>query len=643
MLLSFAVCRVSGQSRYDAHAAFAPLFYPHDGTACRSVSGAPGPAYWQNRADYEVAARFDTARKTVTGEVTITYTNESPDTLSFLWLYLDQNIDAIGSRASRMKGPGSGNATAGFRLDQVAVQQGDRLSSVPYLVDGTRMRISLPHPLAPHGSVCRLNIRYAYKLLPSGGSGRSGYLDTRDGRIFEVSYWYPRLCVYDDLRGWNTLPFLGDGEFYMDYGSIDYRITLPSGMLVAGAGKLVNADEVLTSLALHRLETARRSDSTILIRDPTRGEPATRPGDGGMLRWHFHMDSTRDVAWAASAAFVWDAARIRLPGGDSAVAMSFYPRESRGDSRWGRATEYLRYSVEAFSRSWYKYPYPVAINVAGPVGGMEFPGITFDWWKEGDKGLFALVSHEIGHSWYPMIVGSNERRNAWMDEGFNTFIDLYAQAAFHRGEYAPKRDGEYAPRGGNPAEEIIPYITRPGIAPVASLADALPGRDVHPLEYFKTAFGLVLLRDVILGAERFDYALRQYTRDWAYKHPSPWDFFREINNATGEDLSWFWRGWVLHNWTVDEAVKDVRYVGGNPARGALITLENLGEMPMPAPIRIVDAGDSTRSYTLPVEIWQRGARWTFRVNTSRQLKRVEVDPAHILPDTDRSNNTWIAP
>lgn len=623
--------------RYDAHEAFAPMFYTAGANRFRSANGAPGPEYWQNRTDYKIVARFDTASKLISGKVQIDYTNNSPDSLSFLWLALDQNIDRADSRANaRNQPPGTADRSPGFHLGQVRVTQNGRTYDADYVVNDTRMQIRLPQALPPSGGKIQLDIQYGFTLQQSGGGGRSGYLDTKNGRLFEVSYWYPRLCVYDDLRGWNTLPFLGS-EFYMEYGDIDYQLSLPAGMIVAGSGALMNAKEVLTPEEIGRLDAARGSDKTLVIRRP--GEQATKTASG-TLSWHFQMKNTRDVAWAASAAFQWDAAKINLPEGKNALAMSLYPAESAADSSWGRATEYLKHSVEIFSRQWYPYPYPVAINVGGPVGGMEFPGITFDWWKSKNKGLFALLSHEIGHNWFPMLVGSNERRNAWMDEGFNTFIDIYAQQQFNHGEYAPKRDGEYAPNGGNPAEEIVPVITQPGIAPIMTPADGLPSKDVHPLEYFKTAFGLVLLREIILGPDRFDYAFRKYTHDWAFKHPAPTDFFHEIENAAGEDLAWFWRGWFIDNWQLDQAVTAVKYVDNDPAKGALITIENLGKMPMPVLVKITGTNGESKRLQLPVEIWQRGGTWTFEVRTTGKIKTVVLDPDKQLPDVNRANNTW---
>lgn len=619
--------------QYDPYQAFAPGFYTRQGNPYRSADGAPGPQYWQNRADYTVHARFDTATLRLSGDVLIHYTNNSPDTLPFLWLELDQNYDRPAMLQQIERGellpP---DTSAGFIF--YAVQSGGK--DLHYLVNGTRMQVWLPQPLAPHQEI-HLKITYAYHLLPRSGGDRSGYLDTRRGRIYEFSYWYPRMCVYDDLHGWNTLPFLGEGEFYMDYGNIDYTLTVPAGLLVVGSGALQNAGDILTPLELQRLEKARQSDQTVLIRQLN--EPATR-ARGGEVSWHFRMENTRDAAWAMSSAFIWDAARILLPDGKSALAMSVYPEESAGDSAWGRATEYLKGAVEIFSRQWFPYPYPVAINVAGPVGGMEFPGITFDYWKEKGKDLWALLAHEIGHNWFPMIVGSDERRHAWMDEGFNTFIDVYASEIFHHGEYAPKRDGEYAPHGGNPADELIPFMTNPGVPPIITHADVIPPQYLHPVEYFKTAYGLVLLRELILGHQRFDSAFRIYIRRWAYKHPSPDDFFRTMENVSGEDLSWFWRGWFQHNWLLDQAIARVNYVQNDPSKGALLTLENLRQMVMPVVLKVTLQNDDTLRYRLPVEIWQQGAQYQVKLPTRVPIRQVEIDPDHQLPDVDRKNNVW---
>lgn len=660
--LIFSGITVYAQSKYDAHAAFAPIFYPHNGNQYRSSDGSPGADYWQNSADYNVHVKFDTSSKLISGEVKITYTNTSPHNLSYVWLELDQNLDKKDSRSNNIRNPapaplvppkGGEGSDRGFHIYKIEViENGKSVILNDYIINDTRMQVWLPEELKAKGGKLQMMISYDYTLQRSGGGGRSGYLNTKNGVIYEVSYWYPRVEVYDDLAGWNTLPFLGGGEFYLDYGNIDYTVTLPAGMIVAGAGKLMNPQEVLTSNEIQQLDKAGHSDKTLIIYTPENGAAATRAPfsipakvgkEGDWLTWHFHMNNTRDVAWAASTAFIWDAARVNLPEGKSSLAMSFYPVESKSDSSWGRATEYTKGAVEIFSKGWFPYPYPTAVSIAGPVGGMEYPGLTFDWWKSRTKSLYAVLSHEIGHSWFPMIVGSDERRYAWMDEGFNTFIDIYAQQEFNHGEYAPKRDGEYAPGGGNPAEEIVPFITGKDVPPIMTFADAIPDNYVHPLEYFKTAFGLVLLREVILGHERFDKAFRKYIGDWAYKHPSPWDFFREMDDNAGENLAWFWRGWFFHNWQLDQAVEDVKYVDDDPSKGGLITIENFGKMPMPVMVEVKESNGNVEHYKLPVETWEQGAIHTFKVNTTSALKSVILDPDKKLPDVNRENNVWNAP
>lgn len=635
---------LSAQTAYNAQEAFAPEFYPWAANNIRGADGAPGPDYWQNEANYHVAATLDTEARKLSGEVTIEYINHSPASLPFLWLELDQNMDGGDSRYHRMNQPASETSTTnGFHFAAVEQSEGGPWSPVDYLVDDTRMQVRLAQPLHADGGKIRLRFKFDYQLLDSGGGGRSAILTTSNGPIYEVSYWYPRMCVFDDVHGWDTLPFLGSGEFYADYGNVDYRVTVPRGMVVAGAGELLNADEVLPAAAIERLAQARNSDETVFIRAPDEvHEAAAQPVTDGNVTWHFRMKRTRDVAWAASRAFVWDAARINLPNNQRALAMSFYPVESQGGNSWGRATEYLKHSVEIFSTNWFAYPYPVAINVAGQVGGMEFPGLTFDGWQAEGKSLWSLLSHEIGHTWFPMVVGSNERRHAWMDEGFNTFVDIYASEKFNHGEYAPKRDGEYAPKGDNPAEEIVPLMMSSNIPPIMSLADTFSGPDLHPVEYFKTAFGLVLLREVILGHERFDYAFRRYIADWAFRHPTPWDFFRAMDNGAGEDLSWFWRGWFENNWKLDQAVEKVTYVKDDPGRGADMTIVNLQRLPMPVIAEITETNGRRRRIRLPVETWQRGATATFKIDTTSKLTSVILDPDHVLPDMDRSNNTWKA-
>jgi aminopeptidase N len=341
------------------------------------------------------------------------------------------------------------------------------------------------------------------------------------------------------------------------------------------------------------------------------------------------MDHTRDVAWSASSVFVWDAARINLPGGKSALAESFYPPESTGADAWDRSTEYVKDTVERFSRQWYPFPWPAAINVAGFSTGMEYPGIVFDGIPDKGSFLFWVTAHEIGHSWFPMLVGSNERRNAFMDEGFNTFIDIDESAAYAGGKYGPKRDSEYS-AGGEPPDMILKALDNFEAPTLMGPADGYPAQLGHTVSYFKGAYGLVLLREQILGPERFDWAFRKYIRDWAYKHPSPSDFFREIGSEAGEDLSWFWRGWYLNNWTYDVSVDRIE--------GQVVTLTNRGQLVLPTTVEATFKDGSKERVRLPIETWLSRSSFSWTPEKKDPVVSVVVDPDHQLPDDDRRNN-----
>ena len=620
-------------SAYDPRETFAPMTHPGHVNRYRSANGAPGPDYWSNRADYDIRARLDPAAKTLTGEETITYANNSPDTLSSLWLNLEQNLyraDARGAVSSDRRQRDL--FTAGFVLDRVEVA-GEGATAATTVSD-TRLQVRLRTPLKGGGRV-KLSISYHY-TVPGVWGGRTSWVDTKNGPIFDMAQWYPRMAVYDDVHGWDTLPYLAQ-EFYLGYGDFDYALTVPSDMTVTGSGELVNGDQVLTAGERERLARARASDATVVVRSPQ--DVHATPPPTGERTWRFRMKNTRDVAWSASRAFVWDAARITLPGGRTALAESVYPVESAGDAAWGRSTEYLKDAVEHFSQRWYVYPYPTAINVAGGSSGMEYPGVAFDGIGDKGKELFWVTAHEIGHTWFPMIVGFDERRDAWMDEGFNTFIDTFESDEFKGGVYGPKRDSEYAPGAGNPVDEILPVLADPAAPPILSRADTVPEKYRHPITYFKSALGLTLLRDVILGPERFDPAFRKFIAGWAFKHPKPSDFFRAMESEGGEDLSWWWRGWYLNNWSLDLAVTSVAYADGDPAHGARITVETRDKLVMPSVVEVAYADGSTIRIPLPVETWIQRGRAVLTTAGGPAILRATVDPDHHLPDRDRSDDT----
>ncbi|MEE8610259.1 MAG: M1 family metallopeptidase [Sphingomonas aquatilis] len=632
LLIALAATAASAQD-YQPRETFAPFDMAQPINRYRSANGLPGSDYWQNRADYQLRVTLDPVAKTIAGTATITYTNNSPDTLDVLWLQIDQNLYKPGSRGGMARGGAAGGHTDGMTLDAVGVAVGSgKAVSVTPLVSDTRAQLRLPTELAPHAKAV-VTIRYHY-TIPGEWGGRTSWGRSRDGEIYDIAQWYPRMAVYDDVRGWDTAPYLAQ-EFYLEYGDFDYWVTLPASMLMAGSGELMNPREVLTPTQAARLDAARRSDSTVPIRSVAEiGDPASRPRHTGTLTWHYRMQNTRDVAFSASPAFAWDAARIRLPNGKTALAMSYYPAESAGTARWGRSTEYVKDTVERFSARWYPYPWPAAINVAGPTSGMEYPGIVFDAPEDAGKELFWVTAHEIGHNWFPMIVGFDERRHAWMDEGFNTFIDVYQSDDFNRGEYAPKRDSEYAEGGGNPVDEILPVLADPTAPPILSRADTVIEKWRHPVTYFKSALGLVLLREQILGPDRFDPAFRRFIAAWAYRHPQPADFFRAMESEAGEDLSYWWNGWYAHNWQLDLAVAGIETAkDGTP----LVRVTSRDRLVMPATLRVTYANGTTRDVRLPAETWIRQASTAVSVPAGTVVK-AELDPDHKLPDRDRSNN-----
>ncbi|QQL51017.1 M1 family metallopeptidase [Mucilaginibacter ginkgonis] len=625
-------------SSYNPAELFAPLFYKYRGSQNHSANGAPGPKYWQNRADYILNATIDTIANTLTGNATINYKNNSPDKLDFLWLQLDQNTYKADALSNSFTSYVAKERTRGYEISSVTVTVNGKTQKANYLVTDTRMQIKLASPLNADGGTISINIAYKY-TIPGTFGNRTDWNQTKNGKIYEIAQWYPRMCVYDDAQGWDTLPFLGSGEFYLEYGDFDYKVTVPTGMIVAGAGELLNPQEVLNALQLARLANARKSDKTIMIRTADEVLTATKTSLKGTKTWHFKMLNTRDVAFGASSAYIWDAAKVNLPNNKPCLAMSVYPVESAGNDAWGRATEYLKESIEYFSKKWFVYPWPVAINEAGTAAGMEYPGIVFDGITDKGKELYWVTAHEIGHNWFPMIVGSNERRFGWMDEGFNTFIDVYASDNFNGGEYAPKRDDEYAPKGGYPADEIVPTILDPNAPTIMSIPDATPEKYRHPITYFKPALGLVMLREHILGPARFDYAFKHYIETWAYKHPQPEDFFRSMENAAGEDLSWFWRSWYYNNYKLDVAVIDARYADKDKKRGLNVTIANKEQMAMPVKVAVKFKDGGIMYKRLPVVTWIQNKIAVINLETIKEIASVELDPDHEVPDINRANNS----
>jgi len=629
-------------NNYNYNDAFSPLFYTKNGNDYRSAGGQPGSKYWQNRADYKLSVRLNDQTNEISGTEIITYTNNSPDKLGFIWMQLDQNLFKSDSRGTAIIPPtGSRNGARGQKFDGgytiksvklISVEKGKTIESpAEFIIDDTRMQIILPTALSAGGGQLKLKIEYSF-VSPDYGSDRMGILNTKNGKIFSVAQWYPRMCVYDDVLGWNTLPYTGPSEFYLEYGDYDISITVPSSHIVVSSGELTNPQDVYTVEQQNRWKAAAQSDKTVIIRSASElGDPTSRPSGKQELTWNFKLKNARDAAWASSAAFIIDAAKMNLPSGKKSMAISAYPVESDGADAWGRSTEYTKASNEFNSKKWFEYPYPAATNVASVAGGMEYPGIVFCGARAKSAGLWGVTDHEFGHTWFPMIVGSNERLFAWMDEGFNTFINSLASKDFNDGEYKP---------GPTDMHNLGKVITSDAYEPIMSSPDNMKERNIGILAYYKPAIGLTLLREQVLGPDRFDRAFKTYIERWAYKHPTPDDFFRTIENVAGENLNWFWRGWYINNWKLDQAVTDVKYVKNDPAQGAMITIENLEKMPMPFILEIKTKSGKVSRLNLPVEVWQRNKQWTFIYPSVEEIVSVVSDPDKVLPDSNSANNSW---
>ncbi len=621
-------------STYNPHTLFTPLFYPDAGSITRSADGTPNTGYWQNRADYQMNVTFNENNNEIAGSVTITYKNNSPHSLSFLWLQLDQNLFAKDSRGqARMPvgersryGNANSNFNGGYKIAAVKVL--NESASADYIITDTRMQIRLKNTLKPNNDIVKVKIDYSFSL-PEEGADRCGVLKAKDGDVYSVAQWYPRMCVYDETEGWNTLPYLGPSEFYCEYGDFDFNITVPASHIVMASGDLQNPNEVLTPAQAARLAQARLSDKTVMIRTAKEvKEASSRPKNTGTLTWKYKMINARDVSWATSKSFIWDAARINLPDGKKALAQSAYPVESAGTQKWGRSTEYVKGSVENYSKRWFQYPYTSAVNVASNVGGMEYPGIVFCGGSSEGADLFGVTDHEFGHTWFPMIVGSNERKYGWMDEGFNTFINSLAMEDFNKGEYS----------AASPDFKMFAgMMFGKGSEPIMSTPDAMKEANIGMMLYYKPGYGLSLLRNNILGPDRFDYAFKEYIKRWAFKHPTPWDFFRTMDNASGENLGWFWKGWFVENYSLDQSIRDV---SNDTNKGTIVTIENLDKLAMPVIIGYETVSGKKGTMNLPVEIWNNTNSFKVKLPTEETVKSVAIDPDKVFPDMNYLNNKW---
>jgi peptidase M1-like protein len=588
--------------------------------AFRMASGAPGPDYWQQRADYTIAATLDTATKRIRGTVSIHYTNNSPDTLRFVWLQLDQNLYRSMSKGSAMFPAQSRWGVRGFQggYEITGLQVNGR--GTVGKTDDTMMRIDLDAPLAPRGGTLTVGMQYAF-VVPEHGSDRMG----RDSALYEIAQWYPRMVVYDDVRGWNTDPYLGQGEFYLEYGDIDYSVTVPAGFVVAGSGVLQNRAEVLTPSQIERVDRAAHSPNVVQVITREEADGAKRRVVASTKTWRFHAGHVRDVAWAAAPDFRWDATSW-----DGVLTQAFYQFPKAGRA-WESAAEQTQWSIRTYSELWFHFPYPQATSVAGPVGGMEYPMFVMVHYGTADPtSIFGTIDHEQGHEWFPMVVGSNERRYAWMDEGFNTY-----QNAFSNERRTP---------GTNAFPEYLASwrqsVDGGTQSPLMTPPDRIDPDALGAIGYRKPGAVLLALRDNVIGRDAMDRAMREYGRRWAFRHPTPADFFRTVENVSGEDLSWFWKAFFYGTDVLDIAVDGVemRQVAGQSL--VEVYLRRATSIAFPVTMRLRFNDESTLDVRLPVEIWVHGDRYTASIPVARPVIGVRLWPDPSVPDWNAANDVW---
>ena len=591
----------------------------------RTRTGRPGPNYWQQYSTYRLDAEYDPATKQLTGRGTLRYENRSPDTLRNVFLHLYPNLFAP-TAIRNEEVP----VTGGVELRRVAIE-GQTVGVAPndtaagYQVNSTILRVRPTARILPGASV-QLELEWAY-TVPPDGAPRGG----QDGEIAYIAYWYPQFAVYDDVaRRWQTDPYMGNAEFYMGYGDYDVSVTVPEGWLVAATGDLTNAAEVLSAQTRARLDSARRSrEVTHVVREEDRGGgKATVRGRAGKLTWRFRAANVRDFAFGTSDKYLWDAT-IAVAADDTSTIHTFWRPERRAWA-WDQSARYAQHSVEFLSRLLWPYPYPHMTAVDGVVScsGMEYPMMTCIGGRRDTLSLYSVTVHEIGHMWFPMLVGSDEKRYSWQDEGLTRFNQAQGMQEFFRGYDRERisRDNylNLARAGGE-----VELMRHGDLYPVGSPAFGIASYD-------KMAINLRSLRG-LLGEDLFLRAYREYGRRWINKHPTPFDFWNTIEDVAGRDLDWFWTTWWFETWTLDQAIGDVRQDGG----ALVVTIEDRALAPMPVRLAITRSDGRVERLELPVDPWLAGARTqTARVSTASTVRALEIDPEQVFPDIDRSNNRW---
>lgn len=684
----------------------------------RTGSGAPGPDYWQQQANYKIAVELDDENQRITGSETITYFNNSPSTLKYLWVQLDQNVrkpDAVRTKVNGsqrlaksatkvstgylQRATGDYGYEGGFQLGSVTDENGNALT---YLVNNTMMKVTLPKPLAT-GENFSFKIDWAYNVNDRATmGGRSGYeyFEEDKNYLYTIAQFYPRMAVYDDVNGWQNKQFLGSGEFALPFGDFEVSITVPSDHLVASTGTLQNPKDVLNKDELKRFDKAKKSyDKPVIITTEKEARSKEKKRSKNKSTWVYHAEKVRDFAFASSRKFIWDVQAVKLPGGGETLAMSYYPKE--GNPLWEReSTKAVVNTLMYFSEKTIDYPYPKAISVHAASIGMEYPMICFNFGRPNPDGTYNdqiktrmvfVIVHEVGHNFFPMIINSDERQWAWMDEGLDSFLEYMTMKTYY-----PE-----LPYNSNSPASIVGYMKGNKSFQRPIMTNPEQSLQLGPEAYTKPAAALVILREQVMGPELFDQAFKEYAERWAFKHPKPADFFRTMEDASAVDLDWFWRGWFYSRDKVDVEVSDVKWFKvkgeqqsvegqvqaqsgnlgtggeeeGNPFYGQpqvlevtdsntgfeyrssydnegikdrfagknlyQVTFENKGGLVTPLIIEWTFKDGSKEIEKIPAEIWRKNET---RVNhifaKDKEVASMRFDPFKELADTDTENNSF---
>ena len=549
----------------------------------RNAAGAPGHEYYQQKADYKINVSLNDSEQTIHGEETITYTNNSPDHLTYLWVQLDQNRKSLDSdskliNVEKMENFKSVNQLelktlnfdGGFKIKNVSLSNGDEIN---YFINKTMLRIDLKEPLSPNTSIS-FNISWWYNINDRDIlNARSGfeYFPKDKNYLYTIAQWFPRMCVYNDVEGWQNKQFLGRGEFTLPFGDYEVNITVPSGHVVTATGELQNQKDILTKIQLERLEKAKNASEPIFIITPEEALKSEKTKTKALKTWSFKAENVRDFAFASSRKFIWDAQGVDI-NGKNILAMSFYPKE--GNPLWERySTKLVAHTLKVYSKYTIDYPYPVAISVHTKWMGMEYPMICFNGGRPNEDGTYSeqkkysmwgVIIHEVGHNFFPMIINSDERQWTWMDEGLNTFVQYLTEQEWER-NYPSKR---------GPANKIVNYMSgdKNNISPIMTNSESI--LQFGNNSYGKPATALNILRETVMGRELFDYSFKVYCERWKFKHPTPADFFRTMEDASSVDLDWFWRGWFYSTDNVDISLSNVKqYITDSIAGNKKVIIE----------------------------------------------------------------------